>query len=214
MSDPIGIGGVTPLTTIDFPGRLACVVYCRGCPWRCRYCHNTHLQRFHPATPQPAEWTWTRLTAFLRQRSGFLDGVVFSGGEATFQPDLPGAMRAIRALGFEIALHTAGPDPQRLAACLPHVDWVGLDIKAPLDDRYDAVTGGRGTHVGIRASLRLLLDSRVEHELRTTVHPELLSNQDIADINSALAAMGAGPTRVQRFRAEGCRDIELCAAVA
>lgn len=37
------VGGITPFTTIDFPGRLAAVIFCQGCPWRCQYCHNRHL---------------------------------------------------------------------------------------------------------------------------------------------------------------------------
>ena len=34
------IGGVQELTTLDFPGRLAAVVFTVGCNFRCGYCHN------------------------------------------------------------------------------------------------------------------------------------------------------------------------------
>ena len=90
------IGGITPLTTIDFPGRLAAVLYCQGCPWRCSYCHNPELL---DATT-PAEMDWPQALAFLRKRQGLLDGVVFSGGEPTLQAGLPQALEQVRALGF------------------------------------------------------------------------------------------------------------------
>ena len=55
------IGGITPLTSIDFPGRLAAVLYCQGCPWRCGYCHNPELL---DATT-PATVPWPEVLAFL-----------------------------------------------------------------------------------------------------------------------------------------------------
>lgn len=133
------IGGITPLTTIDFPGRLAAVLYCQGCPWRCSYCHNPELL---DATT-PAEMDWPQVLAFLRKRQGLLDGVVFSGGEPTLQAGLPQALEEVRALGFATALHTGGMYPERLAAVLPLLDWVGLDIKGP-EHRYADITGVPG----------------------------------------------------------------------
>ena len=115
------VGGLTPLSTTDWPGMLAAVVFCQGCPWRCGYCHNPDLI---PARGDH-EIPWEDVLAFLRRRQGLLDGVVFSGGEPTAQAGLADAMREVRALGFKIGLHTGGMYPQRLAAVLPLVDWVG-----------------------------------------------------------------------------------------
>ena len=122
------VGGITPLTSIDFPGRLAAVLYGQGCPWRCGYCHNPELL---DATT-PAAVPWPEVLAFLKSRQGLLDGVVFSGGEPTLQAALPAALAEVRALGFQTALHTGGMYPERLHALLPLLDWVGLDIKGPL----------------------------------------------------------------------------------
>ncbi len=126
-ANPMRIGGITPLTTIDFPGRLAAVVYCQGCPWRCSYCHNPELL---DATA-PAAVPWPQVLAFLQSRRGLLDGVVFSGGEPTLQAALPAALAEVRAMGFATGLHTGGMYPERLAAVLPLLDWVGLDVKGP-----------------------------------------------------------------------------------
>ncbi len=134
------IGGITPLTSIDFPGRLAAVLYCQGCPWRCGYCHNPELL---DATT-PAAVPWPEVLAFLKSRQGLLDGVVFSGGEPTLQAALPAALAQVRALGFQTALHTGGMYPERLQALLPLLDWVGLDIKGPLH-AYDAITRTPGS---------------------------------------------------------------------
>ena len=139
------IGGLTPLTSIDFPGRLAAVVFCQGCPWRCGYCHNPELL---DAT-QPGALDWDEVLAFLHKRRGLLDGVVFSGGEPLLQAALPEALDAVRALGYATALHTCGMYPERLAALLPRLDWVGLDIKGPWE-RIDAITGSRASGPRVR----------------------------------------------------------------
>ncbi len=179
------IGGLTPLTSIDFPGRLAAVVFCQGCPWRCGYCHNTHL--IPPRGPDPLPWN--QVLEFLAGRRGLLDGVVFSGGEPTLQARLPDAVREVRAMGFQVALHTAGMYPERLASVLPLVDWVGLDIKGPAH-RYDAITGTPGSGSRVMTSLDLVVASGVEFECRTTWGPELFGEDELASLVDTLAARG------------------------
>ena len=120
------VGGVEPFSSTDYPGALAAVVFCQGCPWRCGYCHNPHLI---PARGDD-ERDFARILDWLASRRGLLDAVVFSGGEPTAQAGLPGAIDAVRAQGFAIGLHTSGAYPRRLAQVLPKVDWVGIDVKA------------------------------------------------------------------------------------
>ncbi len=199
------IGGVTPFTTIDFPGRMAAVLYTQGCEWRCRYCHNSHLWPFQP---QKAGVPFAKVLEFLETRKGLLDGVVFCGGEPTAHEGLVPAMRAVKTLGFEIALHTTGMYPDRLEAALVLCDWVGMDIKAPFGE-YEAVTGVAGSGAGPRASLKRLLQSGVDHEVRTTVHPDLLSEDRILEIAEDLQAMGVRRYVLQTFRPDGCLDKKL-----
>ncbi len=165
----LSVGGVTPFTAIDYPGELAAVVFCRGCPWRCGYCHNGHLREASAGRDIP----WAGVLSFLRRRNGLLDAVVFSGGEPTLQPGLAGAVRAVKELGFKARLHTAGAYPERLSAVLPLLDWVGMDIKAPFEE-YEAVTTVRGSGDAARESARLLRRSGVRHLFRTTLDPLLL----------------------------------------
>ena len=198
------IGGFEKLSAVDWPGHLSAVVFCQGCGWRCGYCHNPHLIPF--AEPEVA-WEWNDIVAWLGRRRGLLDGVVFSGGEPTLQPGLCAAMEAVRALGFEVGLHTGGPVPENLAAVLPLVSWVGFDFKAPFD-RYAQVTGH--DHGGrARESFELVRAAGVRCEVRTTWHPRLLSEEDLVAMGGTLAAAGCTEWVIQRFRAEGCADGEL-----
>ena len=207
MSNPLRIGGITPLTTIDFPGRLAAVLYGQGCPWRCGYCQNPELL---DATT-PATVPWAEVLAFLQSRQGLLDGVVFSGGEPTLQAALPAALAQVRALGFQTALHTGGMYPERLQALLPLLDWVGLDIKGPLH-AYDAITRTPGSGAKAFASLRHLLASGVPHECRTTWHAGLFSVDDLFALADTLADAGVAHWALQECRAPGASTWALTAA--
>lgn len=155
------VGGLTPLSASDYPDRLAAVVFCQGCAWRCGYCHNRHLM---PA--RGAEIPWPRVVAFLERRRGLLDAVVFSGGEPTLQRGLAGAMREAKALGYLIGLHTAGIVPRMLERVLPLVDWVSMDLKARWAD-HEGVTGVPGSAARARASAAAIRRSGVACEFHT-----------------------------------------------
>lgn len=203
------VGGFTPFTATDYPGKLAAVVFVQGCPWRCGYCHNQHLQtRIDVDT-----LSWEQVTARLRRRVGLIDAVVFSGGEPTIDPGLAQAMREVRALGFGVGLHTAGTYPRRLAEVLPLVDWVGMDIKAGFD-AYDAITRITDSARHALASAQQVLASGVVHEFRTTVHPKLHSEHDILALAQTLSDMGVRHYALQQFRATGCGDAGLSGASA
>lgn len=203
-AQPLKLGGVVPFSATDFPGRFSLVVFVQGCPWRCGYCHNPHLQPRGGA----GAVAWPAVIARLRRRVGLIDAVVFSGGEPTIDPALEAAMRQVRALGFAVGLHTAGAYPQRLARLLALVDWVGLDIKAPACG-YDGITRVAGSAHNAFASARLLLESGVAHELRTTIHPALHREQDLLQLAQTLSAMGARHYALQLFRPTGCTDPAL-----
>jgi pyruvate formate lyase activating enzyme len=189
------VGGLVPFTTIDFPGRLAAVVFCQGCPWRCGYCHNPHLH-----SPQGGERSWSELLGWLETRRGLLDGVVFSGGEPLLQRGLGSALQAVRALGFASALHTAGIYPDRLAATLPLLDWVGFDVKGPFED-YRRITGAGGQ--AARESLARLLAAGVDHEVRCTVDTDLLDADALARLAGQLSAAGVSRLVLQACRRAG-----------
>jgi len=175
------------------------VVYCQGCPWRCGYCHNPHLLPGRTA----GGIAWSAVLEFLRRRRGLLDAVVFSGGEPTAQPGLARAMRAAKALGYRIGLHSAGIYPRRFAEVLPLVDWVGFDAKAPFDAAYERITGVRASGEAALESARALLASGVECEFRTTWHAGFLSSAELDRLTRTLAGLGVRRYALQEFRATG-----------
>jgi anaerobic ribonucleoside-triphosphate reductase activating protein len=201
------VGGLTPFTSIDYPGQLSAVVFVQGCPWRCGYCHNPHLQ----PRGQASGLRWSEVLEFLRRRAGLLDAVVFSGGEPTVDPALPDAIADVRALGFKVGLHSAGIYPRRLQAVLPLVDWVGLDIKAPLgsDAGLARVTGqgGSGGASAVRRSLAAVLQQSrtrgLAFECRTTVHPALLDDAALRNVADDMAAVGVAHWVLQIVRTQG-----------
>ncbi|MCC2595723.1 anaerobic ribonucleoside-triphosphate reductase activating protein [Pusillimonas sp. MFBS29] len=198
------VGGITPFTATDFPGRLSAVIFVQGCPWRCGYCHNPHLQQRTAQSPL----AWKTVHAFLARRVGLIDAVVFSGGEPTMDPGLEAALRETRELGFQIGLHSGGTHPRRLRQVLPLVDWVGLDIKATAA-RYDAVTQVRDSGVPAYESLQAVLESGVSHEVRTTIHPRLHDVDEIRRLARQLADAGVTDYALQVFRTTGCRNDDL-----
>lgn len=198
------VGGYARFTSTDYPGELAAVVFVQGCPWRCGYCHNPHLQ---PRGSEPL-MRWQDLLTFLASRAGLLDAVVFSGGEPTLDPALEDAMREVKALGFKIGLHTAGIYPERLRSVLPLVDWVGLDVKTSFD-AYDELTGAPGSATAAHAAASIVLASGVPYEFRTTVHPSLTTRAQLTALTQQIADMGCTNYALQDFRSTGCRTQDL-----
>lgn len=192
----LSIGGIEPLTTVDYPGKLAAVIFCQGCAWNCPYCHNPHLRKFRRA----GATGWDAVREFFKQRVGFLEAAVFSGGEPLAQRALPDAMQEIKSLGYAVGLHTAGMYPEQLSKCLPFLDWIGMDVKAPMDKRYDLVTGVRDSAMGILQSLRMVAASGIAVQIRTTWDRELLTEGDIEEIDEALRCHGLPPTTRQVCR--------------
>jgi pyruvate formate lyase activating enzyme len=203
QAEMLQVGGLTPMTTIDYPDHLAAVIFCQGCPLRCHYCHNPNLLPRQSSGLIP----WREIIDFLSLRRELLDAVVFSGGEPTLQRSIGQAIAEIKSMGFLIGLHTAGIYPQRLERLLPLLDWVGLDIKALAED-YAALTGN--PHAGESAwrSARLLAGSGVAHEIRTTLYPAIDNPDYRKGLQRKLAALGEINYKWQSYqKAAGIRPV-------
>jgi anaerobic ribonucleoside-triphosphate reductase activating protein len=193
-----------PLTTLDYPGLLACVLFCQGCAWRCRYCHNPDLI---PARGQQ-EIPWWQVLDFLQRRQGLLQAVVFSGGEATLQGGLVPAMEQVRQMGFRVGLHSAGIKPWAFSWAVKAADWVGFDIKSLAEDA-ELITGVSGSGKANWRSLEHLLASGVDYECRTTVHWHLLDVERLWRIGQRLHAFGVERFAVQIVRSARMLDPDL-----
>ena len=188
------LAGIEPFSSCDWPGQLVATVFVAGCPWRCGYCHNPDLQARGNGVLD-----WGTARAVLAQRAGFLDGVVFSGGEPTLAPQLAEWMQDARQLGMAIGLHTAGIYPQRLAALQGLVDWIGLDIKAA-PGGVDAVTGVPGSEARMWQALDVALESGAALECRTTLDPRVMTADSLYQLADTLHAKGITHAALQQGR--------------
>jgi pyruvate formate lyase activating enzyme len=204
--DAVRVGGLLPLTTVEWEGHLAAVLFLQGCPWRCRYCHNSSLVSTRTRKTMP----WREVWEFLLERQGLLDAVVFSGGEPTAQAGLPAAVRAVKELGYLTALHTNGYNTAALARALDAgaLDYVAMDVKAPFA-RYDEVTRVAGSGRKAQRSATAIIKSGVAHEFRTTYHSDLLTPDDLRTIAQDLRWRGARAYYLQRYRDDGSPDMPL-----
>lgn len=184
------IVGIQKLTLLDFPGRVACTVFLNGCNFRCPYCHNSELL---DADTEPV-LTVEELLAFLKKRQGILDGVCVTGGEPTLHPELEGLLREIRELGYRVKLDTNGYRPEVLRTFLREnlLDYVAMDLKnAPA--AYAETVGVMQVQTDrIAESIRLLQESGIEFELRTTVVRPLHSAGSIASMARWLSRITNG----------------------
>lgn len=198
-NNSIQIGGLTPLTTIDYPDALAAVIFLQGCPWRCGYCHNQEL--LSPGSS--LKITWNQIREFLVSRIGLLDAIVFSGGEPTYQKSLVDAMVEVKNLGYNIGLHSAGIYPERLANLLPYIDWIGLDIKT-ICSEYSTITHCKNSGSRAWKSLEIILNSSVDYEIRTTFDADNISHNHLQQLIDDLQKMG-----VKNYALQTCRDQSL-----
>ena len=122
------IFGLQKLSLLDFPEKTACTVFLGGCNFRCPFCQNGSLVLPGAGEPQMTEEAFF---AFLKKRTGILDGVCITGGEPTLHKDLPAFVEQIRALGFAVKLDTNGYRPDVLRGMVEAglVDYAAMDIK-------------------------------------------------------------------------------------
>ena len=172
------LGGMVKFTLIDFPGTPSAIVFTQGCNFRCRYCHNPELVYPHLFT-EP--YTEEEFFAFLKRRQGTLEGVVVSGGEPTLHDDLPRFLADIKALGYKTKLDTNGSRPEMLEKLLSQklLDFVAMDLKAPFE-KYSLITEVDTNAAVIKQSMKILQESGVAYEFRTTYDKEILNDADIA----------------------------------
>lgn len=203
----MNIQGFQKLTLLDFPAHTACTVFTGGCNLRCPFCHNAALVRTPIASPV-AEDT---LFQYLTQRKGILDGVCVTGGEPLLQPDILPFLQRIKDMGYLVKLDTNGSLPGRLAKVLAAnvVDHVAMDVKSS-PAGYAIATGGVEDVAPYEESMRILRESGVTYEFRTTAVKGLHTMEDFAAIAHWLRP--EDPYYIQQFVDSGELLGEGCTA--
>lgn len=201
------VGGLQKCSTIDFPSRIACVIFTRGCGLNCFYCHNRQLIRGDGG----GDFDMSRVWEHLKLRRGMLEGVVITGGEPTMQSDLVDDVRLMRELGYDIKLDTNGQRPDVIAKLIEEklVDYCAVDLKATAAE-CEAVCGRSDAFALAAETIALLSKSKAVYEVRTTLYPGMS-----ADMLCTLAeSIGVAPTyRLNYFRMPAVVDMNHLGAL-
>jgi pyruvate formate lyase activating enzyme len=174
------IGGLQKTSLIDFPGKVTCVCFIAGCNFRCPYCHNPDLIE----QPGKAFLEERDFFAFIKERQGFLDGVVISGGEPTLQNDLPAFANRIKREGYAVKLDTNGSHPHKVQELMAKglVDYVAMDIKTDPSSYPRFMKKGIDPEC-IRSSIKLIMASGIPYEFRTTCVRPIVAAETVETIS-------------------------------
>lgn len=192
-----------PTSLIEWEGKISCAVFLPGCNFRCPFCHASSLVLHHAQLPTIPLQT---VLDHLIDNEGWIDGAVVSGGEATLHPGLPRLIAVLREHVPGIKLDSNGTHPEIVAPLVRDglINFVSMDVKAPLDERYARTTAAPVDLEAIGASIELLCSSGVGHEFRTTVVPGLHDTEAVVGIAKLL-----GPSEtliLQQFAPLNCLD--------
>jgi pyruvate formate lyase activating enzyme len=197
------IGGFQRFSLIDYPGKVCAIVFTQGCNFRCPYCHNPELVDTKPSGLQGVKQD--EVVSFLEARRGKLEAVTITGGEPLLQPDIGDFLSSVKSLGYLVKLDTNGGFPSRLETIIRAnaVDYIAMDIKAPLD-KYEQVVRRRIDKDRILSSIKLIMDRAPDYEFRTTVVRSLLEKDDFIGIGKMIK--GSRLYVLQRFVASKLLD--------
>ena len=189
------IGGLNKFSLIDYPGMICAIVFTQGCSFNCPYCHNPELsdpKLFGECIPEKD------ILTFLEKRRGKLDAVSVTGGEPTEQPDLIDFIKKIKAMGYLVKIDTNGSHPEVLTTLINTnlIDYIAMDVKAPFK-KYQKVAGAAIDTSTIRQSIKLIKESMIPYEFRTTVVKSQLDESDLIAIGGLIR--GAQLYVLQKF---------------
>ena len=194
------INGFQKLTLLDFPSKVACIVFTPGCNFKCPFCHNaalvTHINPEDKMDPND-------ILSYLNSRKGLLEGVSITGGEPLMQKGIKDFIRQVKDMGYSVKVDTNGTYPELLMELVNEnlVDYVAMDIKNNKEN-YAKTAGVDSVDLqNIQKSISFLLEGRVDYEFRTTVVDGYHTVDTIADIAEWIK--GAKKYYLQNFKDSG-----------
>ena len=190
------IGGFVKQSLIDYPGKVASVIFTRGCNFRCGYCHNPYLvlpELFDKNTLVLKD----EIFRYLQERKSWLEAVVVTGGEPTIHNDLPEFLKQIREFGYKVKLDTNGSNPEMLQIILAKklVDYIAMDIKTVLrPEEYSKITGIQDKEAiveNVISSMKLIREAPINFEFRTTNIPGTDTEAIVESISKIVGNIGS-----------------------
>jgi pyruvate formate lyase activating enzyme len=189
--------GLQKTSLLDYPDKIASVLYTPGCNLRCPFCHNAKIV----TDPQPPFLQETAALEILESRKKYVDSVVITGGEPCMHKELPKFLAKLKERGFYVKLDTNGFYPETLEECLGYVDYVALDVKT-CPEKYKQL-GAQDTS-NLMKSIEILKMGKIPYEFRTTIVPELVTLQDADRIGEL--TKGAKVHALQQFVPDNTLD--------
>ena len=189
--------GLQKTSLVDYPDKVACVLFTPGCNLRCPFCHNWRIA----VDPQPPFLQESAALEILEGRKKYVDAVVVTGGEPCMHKELPKFLAKLKEHGFKVKLDTNGFYPDVLEECLGNVDYVAMDVKT-CREKY-ALLGAQETS-GLMRTIEILKTDKVPYEFRTTVVPQIVTVQDATGIGELVK--GSKRHALQQFKPENTLD--------
>jgi len=172
------------LSLVDWDGKLSSVLFLPDCNFRCPFCYNSTLV-LHPERIETVPFE--RVEDYLKKQRSWIDGVCITGGEPTLHKDLPDLCSKLKEMGFLVKVDTNGTNPTMVKELMDGelMDYIAMDIKAPLTaEKYSKATGINAEKLlgKVEETIKILLESKMDYEFRTTVVPTLHEEDDIKEI--------------------------------
>ena len=197
---------INKLTLLDYPEKVACVLYTPTCNFMCPYCHNWETLIEEHLSPL----SFDDILLFLKKRQGIMDGVVISGGEPTLMDDLPEKIKKIKELGYLVKLDTNGSNPEMLRDLIDNklIDYVAMDIKHSFSKYYDVIINRSINLDDLKESIEILMENKIDFEFRITLIQEYHDIDSIYEIGKLLE--GSKKLFLQQYKlSDGVRDKSL-----
>lgn len=195
--------GLQKLTLIDYPGKIACIVFLARCNFRCHFCYNSDLVLPEKIKKQP-KISEKKFFNFLKRKKKFLEGVVITGGEPCLNKKLPEFIKKIKEMGFYVKLDTNGSNPEMLKELIKKnlVDYIAMDIKTNLTNYKNVIGVKIKILKKIKKSIEIIknMNKKIDYEFRTTVVPNIHTKEDILQITKEIAP--AKKYYLQNFQAK------------
>lgn len=204
------ISAVQKFTMLDYPGKIACIIFMAGCNFRCGYCHNSEFVLPEKIEKIKSSFIDQEIVLnFLKTRVGKLQGVVISGGEPTLQKNLYEFIQKVKSMGFYVKLDTNGTNPGVLKNLLENnlLNYIAIDFKTSFDN-YESLCKNRFAEKLIKETLKIIKNSEIEYELRCTLIKEIHTQDVLKKMADEITSIGLENTKfyVQKFRPQETLD--------
>lgn len=178
------ISGIQKTSLIDYPGKICTILFTRGCNFSCGFCHNPELvnkDKYIPIIPNE------EILQFLKRRKDLIEAITITGGEPTLHSDLPNFIKQVKDMGYLIKLDSNGTNPEMLKEILSKnlIDFVAMDIKNSFS-KYQETVNRKLNIEKIKKSIKLIIDSNINHEFRTTLVPIIHTKEDVLNMTKII----------------------------